>query len=104
MEQGVFSREDAKSSPLNNVLSSAIGASEALPEITRVVIGERGSVILFCTDGLTKHVADAEIEQHLSTMQSAEQAARDLLQLALDRGGTDNITMVLGCRRRGSAT
>ncbi len=102
VDQGVFTRDDAKTSPLNNVLSSAIGASEALPEITRVVIGEKGSVILFCTDGLTKHVTDAEIEEHLSTMQSAEQAARDLLQLALDRGGTDNVTLVLGCRRRGS--
>jgi serine/threonine protein phosphatase PrpC len=100
VEQGVFTREDAKSSPLNNVLSSAIGASEALPEITRVEIRERGCVILLCTDGLTKHVTDAEIEEHLSTMESAEQAARDLLQLALDRGGTDNVTLVLGRARR----
>jgi protein phosphatase len=100
----VFTRDDAKSSPLNNVLSSAIGASEALPEITRVEIHERGSVILFCTDGLTKHVTDAEIAEHLATLESAELAARNLLQLALDRGGTDNITLVLGCRRRGSAS
>jgi serine/threonine protein phosphatase PrpC len=104
VDQGVFTRDDAKSSPLNNVLSSAIGASEALPEITRVEIHERGSVILFCTDGLTKHVTDAEIAEHLATLESAELAARNLLQLALDRGGTDNITLVLGCRRRGSAS
>ncbi|MEO5813780.1 MAG: protein phosphatase 2C domain-containing protein [Gemmatimonadaceae bacterium] len=104
VDQGVFTRDDAKTSPLNNVLSSAIGASEALPEITRVEIRERGCVILLCTDGLTKHVTDAEIEQHLSTMESAEQAARDLLQLALDRGGTDNVTLVLGRARKGDAT
>jgi serine/threonine protein phosphatase PrpC len=102
VDQGVFTRDDAKTSPLNNVLSSAIGASEALPEITRVEIRERGSVILFCTDGLTKHVTDVEIAEHLATLESAEKAARDLVQLALDRGGTDNITLVLGCRRRGS--
>jgi serine/threonine protein phosphatase PrpC len=99
VEQGVFSREDAKVSPLNNVLSSAIGASEAVPEITRVEIKERGSVILFCTDGLTKHVTDAEIAAHIKGMESAEQAAHALLQLALDRGGTDNITLVLGRAR-----
>lgn len=100
VEEGVFSREDAKSSPLNNMLSSAIGATEAIPEITRVEITERGSVILLCTDGLTKHVSDAEIETVLSTIESAEQVAQALLQLALERGGTDNITIVLGRARR----
>jgi protein phosphatase len=78
------------------VLSSAIGASEALPEVTRVSVRERDSVILVCTDGLTKHVSDAEIAQQLRTMQSAEQVCNSLLALALERGGTDNITMVVG--------
>jgi len=100
VDQGVFTRDDAKTSPLNNVLSSALGAPEALPEITRVEISERGSVILLCTDGLTKHVTDAEIADHLAKLQTAEQTANELLQLALSRGGTDNISMVLGCRRR----
>jgi serine/threonine protein phosphatase PrpC len=96
VERGVFTNEDAKASPLAHVLSSAIGAQEAQPEITRVDVRERGSVILVCTDGLTKHVSDAEIAQHLGAMESAEQASRALLQLALDRGGTDNVTLVIG--------
>ena len=96
VRQGVFSREDAKVSPLSNVLSSAIGATEALPEITRVDVRPRGSVILVCTDGLTKHVTDAEIATHLGAMQSAEQVSSALLKLALDRGGTDNVTIVVG--------
>jgi protein phosphatase len=96
VERGVFSREDARTSPLSHVLSSAIGASEALPEVTRVSVRERGTVILVCTDGLTKHVPDAEIAQQIRTMQSAEQLCHSLLALALERGGTDNITMVVG--------
>ena len=96
VEQGIFTREDARTSPLNNVLSSAIGAPEASPEITRVDVRERGCVIFLCTDGLTKHVSDAEIEHHLATMKSAEQVVSALLQLALDRGGSDNITLVAG--------
>ena len=96
VEQGVLSREDARSSPLSNVLSSAIGASEAVPEISRVDVTKRGCVILVCTDGLTKHVTDAEIAEHLAAMTSAEQVSRVLLQLALDRGGSDNITLVVG--------
>jgi serine/threonine protein phosphatase PrpC len=96
VDQGVLSRERAQESPLSHVLSSAIGASEARPEITRVDVRERGCVILVCTDGLTKHVSDTEIAEHLGTMQSAEQVCRALLQLALDRGGSDNITLVVG--------
>jgi protein phosphatase len=96
VERGVFSREDARVSPLSHVLSSAIGASEALPEITRVNVRERGTVVLVCTDGLTKHVSDIEIAEHLGAMESAEQVCGALLELALDRGGTDNITMVVG--------
>jgi protein phosphatase len=96
VQQGVFTPQDARNSPLNNVLSSAIGAQEAMPEVTRVDVGERGGVIVVCTDGITKHVTDAEIERYIGTMTSAEQVSKALVQLALDRGGSDNITLVVG--------
>jgi protein phosphatase len=47
-----------------------------------------------CSDGLTKHVNDGEIESYCRNMQSSEQVARDLLDLALDRGGRDNVTII----------
>lgn len=103
VDKGVLPRERAKNSPLSHVLSSAIGASEAAPEVTRVDVRQRGSVILVCTDGLTKHVSDDEIGELLGQMESAEQVARTLLRLALDRGGTDNITIVVGRARRPGA-
>jgi protein phosphatase len=84
------------------VLSSAIGSAEAQPVLTRVDGRHLGSVLLFCTDGLTKHVTDAEIEAHLATMESSEQVCRALLALALDRGGRDNVTIVVARARRRS--
>ncbi len=57
-------------------------------------------MILVCTDGLTKHVSDEEIATHLGLMESSEQVCRALTELALDRGGTDNITIVVGRARR----
>lgn len=96
VDQGVLPAEQAKASPLKHVLASAIGASESMPEVTRVNVRKRGTVILVCTDGLTKHVTDKEIAEHLGAMESAEQVCRQLLQLTLDRGGTDNITLVVG--------
>jgi serine/threonine protein phosphatase PrpC len=104
VDRGILAKERAHASPLSHVLSSAIGAPEATPEVTRVDIRERGSVVLVCSDGLTKHVTDAEIAEHLGRMRNAEQVARELLQLALERGGTDNITMVIGrALKKGSA-
>ncbi|MGZ8376311.1 MAG: PP2C family protein-serine/threonine phosphatase [Gemmatirosa sp.] len=103
VDQGVLSAERATASPFAHVLSSAIGAKEAMPEITRVDVRVRGCVILVCTDGLTKHVRDDEIAEHLRTMQSAEQVSRALMQLALDRGGSDNVTLVVGRALRRSA-
>ncbi|MEO7520199.1 MAG: protein phosphatase 2C domain-containing protein, partial [Gemmatimonas sp.] len=96
IDRGVLSPEKAHASPLNHVLSSAIGATESLPEITRVDIRQRGCVTLVCSDGLTKHVSDQEIGEHLGSMTSSEQVCKSLLQLALDRGGSDNITLVVG--------
>jgi len=96
VDRGVLTPERAHSSPLNHVLSSAIGASEALPVVTRVDVQQRGSVILVCSDGLTKHVKDDEIAEHLASMKSAEQVCNALLALTLERGGSDNITLVVG--------
>jgi protein phosphatase len=96
VDEGILNKEQLRASPLNHVLASAIGASEAMPEVSRVDVRHRGCVILVCTDGLTKHVSDAEIAQHLGAMTSAEQVCQDLLGLALERGGSDNITLVVG--------
>ena len=100
VDQGVLAQDRAHASPLSHVLSSAIGASEALPVISRVDVRKRGCVVLVCTDGLTKHVTDAEIAAHIARMESAEHLCLSLLELALERGGSDNITIVAGRARR----
>ena len=96
IDRGAMTPERAHASPLQHVLSSAIGADEALPEITRVDIGQRGSVTLVCSDGLTKHVSDDEIAAACEGIVSAEQLCTDLVNLALERGGSDNVTVVVG--------
>jgi serine/threonine protein phosphatase PrpC len=94
VDQGLMPPDRIESSPFKNVLASAIGAEEALPEITKFDISVRGSLILMCSDGLTKHVSDQEIADIIRNMTSSEQCARQLLELALERGGTDNITII----------
>ena len=49
-----------------------------------------------CSDGLTKHVSDERIGERLRTMTSAKQVCEALLQDALDDGGSDNVTILVG--------
>jgi len=99
VDQGVLAAELVADSPFGNVLASAIGGPAAMPEVTRIDIRERGTVILLCSDGLTKHVSRAEIAEHVRAMESSEWLCRSLLSRALERGGTDNITILAGRAR-----
>lgn len=95
VDEGALTQTTADASKWANVLSSAIGAQHAAPVVTRVV-RDWGAVVLICSDGLTKHVSDQRIEERLSTMRSARETAELMLQDALDGGGSDNITLIVG--------
>lgn len=94
VDSGALTQTEARRSPLKGVLASALGGSEASP-LTRTTEIRWDDVMLLCTDGLTKHVTDAEIEAELSRIRSAEESCRQLVGLALERGGTDNVTVVI---------
>jgi protein phosphatase len=51
---------------------------------------------MMCSDGLTRHVSDEQIKEVLNTMKSAKDGCERLLQHALDGGGEDNITVLIG--------
>jgi serine/threonine protein phosphatase PrpC len=95
VSQGIFTRAVAARSGLANVLSSSIGGEQTAPVVTRVRSDWR-NVQLLCSDGLTKHVSDERIAERLANMQSAHQVCEQLLQDALDGGGSDNITILVG--------
>jgi PPM family protein phosphatase len=95
VDQGVMSRTTAEGTRWAHVLSSAIGGESAAPVVTRIV-RDWGTVVLLCSDGLTKHVSDERIAERTASMTSARQLCEDLLQDALDGGGTDNITLTVG--------
>ena len=94
VDDGVFSRKEASKMRWAHVLSSAIGGSEATPVVTGIDQGW-GYVHLLCSDGLTKHVSDDRIGERLRTMTSAKQVCEDLLQDALDDGGSDNVSIIV---------
>ena len=94
LDRGAIPPHRANNPRLANTLSSAIGGAETRPVVTEVEDGW-GVVLLLCSDGLTKHVSDERIREHLSEMTSARQVAEELVSEALDGGGSDNITVVV---------
>ena len=99
VDSGKMRPSEAARSPLQHMLTSAIGGHSATPVVTSVD-QVRDSVFLLCSDGLTRHVSDPELDACLGSLSSAQQACNDLLGMALERGGQDNITIGIGRARR----
>ena len=95
VDLGVMKKEEVAGTRLEHTLTSSIGGRHTEPKVTRVDM-TWGHVLLLCSDGLTRHVPDERIRDVLRSMTTARQAAETLLQEALDSGGTDNITIVVG--------
>ncbi|HWP72005.1 MAG TPA: protein phosphatase 2C domain-containing protein [Gemmatimonadaceae bacterium] len=95
LESGAIKPGSPEAARLKHVLWSAVGNDEVVPQIVMTDVTRR-DVILVCSDGLTKHVTEDEIRERLSRDETAEENVRALVNLALDRGGTDNVTAVVG--------
>ena len=95
-DSGLDSERDVVPHRLQHMLTQAIGIQGvgADPEFRRVRLAD-GDRLLLCTDGLTEMVDDAMIATELGRQTSAAEACRALIDLALDRGGKDNVTVVV---------
>jgi PPM family protein phosphatase len=98
VERGVITRAEAPRTRWANVLSSALGGPRTTPVVTRIE-NDWNAVHMLCSDGLTKHVSDDRIRERLRTMTSCRQVCEALLDDALEGGGTDNITIIVGRTR-----
>jgi PPM family protein phosphatase len=80
-----------------HILTNCIGGPDLALDVDvdhhRLTTGDR---LLLCTDGLTKHLDDPEIVTLLERHPGPEDACRAMVDLVLERGGTDNVTVVLG--------
>jgi protein phosphatase len=91
---GTITAQEAQTWPRGNIVTRAIGVFEE-PEI-EITSGPllNGDTFLVCSDGLTRHVADTEILSCVSS-EPAQQVCDNLISLALERGGLDNVTVVV---------
>ena len=91
----VITPEMAKKHPYRNIITRAVGIDPVVEVDVLSEDKQLDDLWLVCSDGLYNMVDDQDIEEILQTM-NEEKAADRLLELALEHGGTDNITFVLG--------
>ncbi|MEW6183698.1 MAG: Stp1/IreP family PP2C-type Ser/Thr phosphatase [Bacillota bacterium] len=94
VRQGKLTPEEAESHPYRNVLSRALGTEPATSMDSGSVNVFTGDRIVLCTDGLTNHLAAEDI-LNLLRQGGLEEQAGALIDLALERGGKDNVTLIL---------
>jgi serine/threonine protein phosphatase PrpC len=90
---GALSEEEARHSPYRNVILQAIGRKKQVEVALDAIELEDGDALLLCTDGLSEKVKPPELAQALEGADLAA-AVRGLVDLANERGGEDNITVL----------
>jgi serine/threonine protein phosphatase PrpC/flagellar basal body-associated protein FliL len=91
---GILTKEQARVHPQRNVITRALGSQATVQVDTFVGELAEGDVLVMCTDGLTGHVPEDRIRD-VVTQLPPDQAITQLIQMAKDDGGTDNITTIV---------
>ncbi|MBI4366727.1 MAG: Stp1/IreP family PP2C-type Ser/Thr phosphatase [Deltaproteobacteria bacterium] len=94
MRAGVISETDAKSHRLKNIITRSVGFQEVVEIDLDSRMARPGDLFVLCTDGLTNMIDDQEILS-VVTHNHPKDAAHQLIDLANERGGDDNITILL---------
>jgi len=95
VKSGGLTAEQAREHPRRNVLTRALGIAPRVAVDCLTVTLSPGDRVLLCTDGLTGHLRTEEIAALIYRHDEPERAVRELIRAALDRGGSDNITIIL---------
>jgi len=91
---GRMTEEQAENHPSKNVISRALGAEGTVQPDLKTIMVEPGTSFLLCSDGITRHVSDAEIRRVLSQENDLDEVCSYLKDLVYDRGAEDNMTAV----------
>ena len=92
---GQITREAAEHHPQRSIITRALGPEPDVEVDTFTVPGKDGDVYLLCSDGLTSMLSDEDVSAIVRGGSSLEGTAEELVSAANQRGGKDNITVVL---------
>lgn len=94
VQQGLIKPEEAEKHPASNVITRAVGASEKIFVDVDIAEVQPGDTYLLCSDGLNKHISDAEINDLLQ-LPDVNDISKKLVDTTLNRGAIDNVTVVI---------
>jgi serine/threonine protein phosphatase PrpC len=94
IDGGLLDFEQARGHPMGHILSRAVGVEATLEVDAIIDKTEDGDLFMLCSDGLYGLVSDDEIRHILDTF-GLEDAANHLIDMTLERGAQDNITLIL---------
>lgn len=95
LRKGTISKEAAMIHPQRNIITRAVGTDlDVVADYTTININ-KGDVLLLCSDGLSNVLKEDEIKEIVVSSQSAEEASDRLLKEANQKGGYDNISVVV---------
>lgn len=97
MEKGEITESEMETHPQRHMLMKAVGVERTVcPDFFRIDRTENQPFqLLLCSDGLSGFCTDEEIENVLKTEQQAEEITQKLIDLALQKGGRDNISVAV---------
>jgi PPM family protein phosphatase len=95
VESGILTPEEAERHPQRSAITRAVGTEPTVQVDAFTVNAEPGDVYLICSDGLTDMLTAEEVEEILGRAPDPAEAAQSLVAAANERGGEDNITVVL---------
>ncbi|OPJ56911.1 Stp1/IreP family PP2C-type Ser/Thr phosphatase [Alkalithermobacter paradoxus] len=94
IEKGIITKKDALTHPQRNVITRAIGTDERLKIDTYIEEIQENDKVILVTDGVTNYVSDDKIIQVLDTYKDSKTFCKKLVELANEKGGRDNITVL----------
>lgn len=92
---GILTEEEAKTHPLKNVVTRALGGGPSVSPDLQELVFSSGDRFLFCSDGLTTMVSDEEIRDAAISIADPEGLCHTLVDMANEKGGVDNVTVVV---------
>jgi protein phosphatase len=92
---GFLTEDQARTHPLRNVVTRALGGETEVSVDVQEVELRKGDLYLVCSDGLTSMLTDAEIKSRLVSGKPLDEICRSLIADANERGGADNITVII---------
>jgi serine/threonine protein phosphatase PrpC len=92
---GRMTPEQAANHPSKNVISRALGAEATVAVELKTIMVDPGTSFLLCSDGITRHIEDPELEHLMTTGMAPEMLVTQMKEICYDRGAEDNLTAVV---------